>query len=198
MKTLYLMRHGETLFNVTHRIQGASDSPLTERGIAQAQQAKAWFEQHNIQFTTAVASTQERASDTLELITDRPYQRLKGIKEWNFGVFEGQSETLNPKHPGEASYGDFFAEHGYGGESMMQVQARMVKTLSQVMQAADGETVLAVSHGGAIHAFMLHYLPWPDPQQRKLYHGNCAITKLTFDGDFHFVESFDPLAETKI
>ncbi len=43
MKTLYLMRHGETLFNVYHRVQGASDSPLTARGIAQAKEAKAFF-----------------------------------------------------------------------------------------------------------------------------------------------------------
>ncbi|KXA46361.1 hypothetical protein HMPREF3215_00781 [Staphylococcus simulans] len=31
-KTLYLIRHGQTLFNKKHQIQGASDSPLTELG----------------------------------------------------------------------------------------------------------------------------------------------------------------------
>lgn len=40
MKRLYLTRHGETLFNQLHRIQGASDSPLTEKGIAQAKAAR--------------------------------------------------------------------------------------------------------------------------------------------------------------
>ena len=35
-KTLYLMRHGQTLFNVEHKIQGWCDSPLTEQGIKQA------------------------------------------------------------------------------------------------------------------------------------------------------------------
>lgn len=193
MKTLYLMRHGETLFNVYHRIQGASDSPLTARGIAQAKAAKAFYEKRGIHFTDAVSSTQERASDTLELITDQPYQRLKGIKEWNFGVFEGQSETLNPKHPGEASYGTFFADHGYGGEAMMDVQQRMVATLTEVMQHAKGDTVLAVSHGGAMHAFLLHYLAWPMTGY-QIYTGNCAILEMSFDGsEFHFVASDDPL-----
>lgn len=51
MKTLYLMRHGETLFNVYHRVQGASDSPLTARGIAQAKEAKAFFKK-NVAFTS--------------------------------------------------------------------------------------------------------------------------------------------------
>ena len=41
-KTLYLMRHGETLFNSQHRIQGWSDSPLTSKGIKQLK-----FEAHN-------------------------------------------------------------------------------------------------------------------------------------------------------
>lgn len=48
MKTIYLMRHGETLFNVMDTNQGQCDSPLTENGIRQAQAAKAWFLQHGV------------------------------------------------------------------------------------------------------------------------------------------------------
>lgn len=40
VKTIYLMRHGETLFNTQGRVQGVCDSPLTENGRAQAQAAK--------------------------------------------------------------------------------------------------------------------------------------------------------------
>ena len=43
MKALYLMRHGETLFNVHHKNQGWCDSPLTERGHAQARIAGRHF-----------------------------------------------------------------------------------------------------------------------------------------------------------
>lgn len=39
MKTLYLMRHGQTLFNLQHKIQGWCDAPLTEIGIKQAEVA---------------------------------------------------------------------------------------------------------------------------------------------------------------
>lgn len=193
MTTLYLMRHGETRFNVLHRIQGASDSPLTARGVEQAMQAKAYMIEHDMQFDVAVCSTQERAIDTLELITDLPYQRLKGIKEWDFGVFEGESEALNPKHPDTATYEDFFAEHGYGGERMIAVQARMVATLTDVMKRANGQNVLAVSHGGASYAFLLHCMPWAE-LRAVMYHGNCAIHVLQFDGNFHFKRSINPLA----
>lgn len=103
-KTLYLIRHGQTLFNQRKKIQGFCDAPLTELGIKQAKIAGSYFKENNITFDQAYSSTSERASDTLELITDKSYQRLKGLKEWNFGTFEGESEDLNPPLP----YGDFF------------------------------------------------------------------------------------------
>ena len=71
-KTLYLMRHGQTLFNLQHKIQGWCDSPLTELGIKQAKVAGKWFKDHDITFDHAYSSTSERCCDTLEIITDMP------------------------------------------------------------------------------------------------------------------------------
>lgn len=82
-KTLYLMRHGETLFNRLKKIQGACDSPLTARGIADAQRVSAYFQANDITFGHTYCSTQERASDTLELVTKQPYERLKGMGVWS-------------------------------------------------------------------------------------------------------------------
>ena len=70
MKDLYLMRHGETLFNQRRKIQGWCDSPLTEAGINQAKQAKNTLSK--IKFDHFYSSTAERCVDTLELITDQP------------------------------------------------------------------------------------------------------------------------------
>ena len=134
-KTLYLMRHGQTLFNLRKKIQGACDSPLTDEGKRQAKIAGLYFKENNIIFDHAYSSTQERASDTLEIVTDykMPYERLKGIKEWNFGVFEGESEDLNPPHkPNERSFGDFFVK--FKEESEKQVSERMTKALLDIME----------------------------------------------------------------
>ena len=89
-KTLYLMRHGQTLFNLQHKIQGWCDAPLTPLGIKQAQMAKEYFT--NITLDHAYASTSERASDTLEIITDMPYTRLKGLKN---GILVLLKEKMN-------------------------------------------------------------------------------------------------------
>ncbi|BDZ30881.1 histidine phosphatase family protein [Lactiplantibacillus sp. WILCCON 0030] len=189
-KTLYLMRHGQTLFNELHKIQGACDSPLTARGIADAQQVGRNFREHAVHFDQAYCSTQERASDTLELITDQPYKRLKGLKEWEFGVFEGESERLNPQpDPIRHSHGDFFVQ--YGGESDQQVQDRVVKTLQTIMAQPDHQHVLAVSHGGACFMFLRRWLPFEEIQRRQIKLTNCAVLKFSYDaGQFTFEQCF--------
>ncbi|WP_061911047.1 histidine phosphatase family protein [Streptococcus cristatus] len=184
LKTLYLMRHGQTLFNQRHLIQGWCDSPLTELGIYQAQVAGNYFKEQGIQFDQAFSSTSERACDTLEIATEGKvsYQRVKGLKEWNFGVFEGESEDLNPALP----YGDFFVQ--YGGESQQELQDRIDHTIQELMKATTGNTILMVSHGGAIRNFAR---AWEKYQRTeiKTRMTNCCILKFTYsDGIFYLEE----------
>lgn len=180
-KTLYLMRHGQTLFNLQHKIQGACDSPLTEQGIADAKKVGAYFRENDIEFDHAYTSTQERAVDTLELVTDQPYQRLKGLKEWNFGDFEGENQRVNPKFdPKIGSVGDAFVP--FGGEGADQVQARMVKTLTEIMQQPDNQQVLAVGHGASIYLFLKQWIPLAEIVKHTEMH-NCTVLKFGFDSD---------------
>jgi len=181
-KTLYLMRHGQTLFNARKKIQGWCDAPLTELGIKQAKIAGKYFKDNNIAFDHAYSSTSERACDTLELVCDLPYHRVKGLKEWNFGIYEGESEDLNPPLP----YGDFFVN--YGGEGELQMRQRIADTLLEIMQKEDHKVVLAVSHGGACRGFMRY---WQETSQVDQKGGlkNCCILKFEFeDNEFRLLE----------
>lgn len=185
-KTLYLMRHGQTLFNVRRKVQGVCDSPLTELGIEQAKKAAQYFKEREITFDHAYSSTSERACDTLELVTDMDYKRLKGLKEWNFGVFEGESEDLNPKLP----YGDFFK--AFGGEGEMELRERMNRTLTEIMEKEDHQVVLAVSHGAACRQFM-RYWEHVNPMQPNGRLGNCCILRFKYDnGQFELQEIVNP------
>ncbi|KXT74691.1 Phosphoglycerate mutase family [Streptococcus sp. DD10] len=181
---LYLMRHGQTLFNQRHLIQGWCDSPLTKLGIYQAQVARDYFKQAGITFDAAFSSTQERATDTLEIVTEGalPYQRIKGLKEWNFGVFEGESEDLNPSIP----YRDFFVP--YGGESQTQVQERMDTTIRQLMDGSAGKHILMVSHGGALFNFArVHEHNWECQPQGHI--GNCCIYVFRYQNQEFYLET---------
>lgn len=183
MKTLYLMRHGETMFNVQHKIQGWCDSPLTEKGKQQAIQAGQYFKEQGITFDHAYCSTSERCSDTLELITDMPYQRLKGLKEMFYGELEGESERLNCETPKECE--TYYLQ--FHGESSNDVRDRMMKTLTEIMSQEDHTSVLAISHSGACFNF-LRGIQDPSEELKKGF-GNCCIFVYEFDkGTFRLKE----------
>ncbi|MEH7417351.1 histidine phosphatase family protein [Neobacillus drentensis] len=180
-KTFYLMRHGQTEFNKRRKIQGWCDSPLTELGVKQAETAAKYMKEHNIVFDHAYSSTSERACDTLEIVTDMPYTRLKGLKEWNFGTFEGESEDLNPSLP----YGNFFAN--YGGEKEKEFQKRVANTCQKIMEEENG-VVLAVSHGAACRKFMQYWEHTSSIKQKERI-SNCCILKFEYENkEFKLIE----------
>lgn len=191
-KILYLMRHGQTLFNILHKNQGICDSPLTQQGIADAKRVHEYLQQNNIIFDHAYTSTQERASDTLELVTDQPYQRLKGLKEWNFGLLEGESQRLNPPFDSKlGSVGDGYVQ--YGGDSADAVQKRMVKTLTNIMIQKGHQRVLVVGHGASIYLFLKNWIPL-DELLNHIELRNCAILKFSFDDEtkkFTYLETIN-------
>ena len=197
MKEFYLMRHGQTRFNAQHRIQGVCDAPLTELGIEQAKKAGQYLAKQERIFDHLFASTSERASDTLEIVTGRTdYERLKGLKEQDFGAFEGQPEYLTPKTlPDGQGFGDYFVQ--FGGESATQVKDRMELTVRAIMESvAEGSKSLIVSHGVAIAQFFRRVLdPVPDIRGLK----NCCILHFTYDqGQFELLSVYNPVEEEYI
>ena len=176
MKSVFLIRHGQTLFNRQKKIQGFCDSPLTEVGIKQAEIAGKHVLDLGLTFDDAYSSTSERASDTLELIADVPYKRIKGLREWNFGDLEAEGEHLNPPLP----YRDFFVQ--FGGEDEFEFQHRINTTITQLAEESDGENILMVSHGAAIAQF---YKKWVDHSEvrRKGRIQNCSILHYHFEND---------------
>lgn len=178
-KTLYVLRHAETLFNVQHKTQGWCDSPLTERGIQQARIAGQEMAARGLTFDHAHCSTAERCSDTLEIATAEtfgapmPYERHKDLREFNFGPFEGKDQCLEPGFP----RGDFYV--AYGGENDEMVTERMTRALTAIMERPDHHSVLVVSSGGASRAFFVSNLP--TAEARPVYFCNCMSYLYEYD-----------------
>ncbi|WP_303972568.1 histidine phosphatase family protein [Streptococcus merionis] len=193
-KTLYLMRHGQTRLNVQGRVQGAFDSPLTELGIEQATKARAYFEKMGIHFDLVLSSTQERASDTAELVAGQVPIRYKFLKEMDFGEFEAKEESTLPAfREGATSFEDLLVP--FGGEDIRRVGQRVYDGLREVLsQVGEDETILAVSHGAAMWGFILQ-IGASIPAGVRF--GNCAICKLTLspEEDFVLEAVIDPLSD---
>lgn len=181
MKRLYLLRHGQTEFNVKKLVQGRCDSPLTNLGRQQAQRAAAWLKAHDVVPDKVVSSPLGRAMDTASLVAceligpDAAVEPCKGIIERCYGTFEGGPHDALPTdvwNPGE----DLVP---FGGEGSRALQERMVATLTNLMDAEDIETLLAVSHGSASRQFIRAAAPEGFELPTKL--PNCAIMIFNFD-----------------
>lgn len=181
MKRLYLLRHGQTEFNVKKFVQGRCDSPLTDLGRQQAAKAAAWLKARDVTPDKVVSSPLSRAMATARLVAgellgpDAAVEPCEGIIERCYGPFEGGPHDALPTNvwdPGE----DLIP---FGGEGSQALQERMVSTLANLMSADDVETVLAVSHGSASRQFIKAAAPEGFELPAKL--PNCAIMIFDFD-----------------
>lgn len=181
MKRLYLLRHGQTEFNVKKLVQGRCDSPLTDLGRQQAGMAAAWLKARNVVPDKVVSSPLGRAMDTAQLVAtellgpDAAVEPCEGIIERSYGTFEEGPHDALPTDvwdPGE----DLIP---FGGEGSHALQERMVGTLTNLMGAKDTETLLAVSHGSASRQFIKAAAPEGFELPTKL--PNCAIMIFDFD-----------------
>lgn len=185
MTVIYLMRHGETLFNVMDVNQGQCDSPLTQNGIAQAHMAAQWYRDHHIIFDRAYSSTSERAIDTTEIILDgMEYTKRKDLKEIFLGTKEASPNSENPPYP----YGDYFVK--YGGEDLDAFTQRFYDAVKEIAETNEGKTVLVTAHGTAIRRFLTK-IRYSNPHTIH----NCGIVKLGFcDHRFEVLDIINPCA----
>ena len=171
MKKLYLLRHGQTEFNVKKLVQGRCDSPLTDLGRQQAGMAAAWLKGHGVVPDKVVSSPLGRAMDTAQLVAtellgpDAAVEPCEGIIERCYGSFEEGPHDALPTDvwdPGE----DLVP---FGGEGSQALQERMVGTLTNLMGA----------EGIATRQFIKAAAPKGFELPAKL--PNCAIMIFNFD-----------------
>lgn len=129
MPEFYLLRHGQTLFNLEEKVQGYNDSPLTDTGILQARQAG--YGAREILFTAAYSGTAQRQSDTAELFLSEnlhpiPVQKDFHFSEACFGKYEGGTyyDMLNPLYEDlKESYAGYDGLYRFYND--MQIAARL-------------------------------------------------------------------------
>lgn len=181
MKRLYLLRHGQTEFNVKKLVQGRCDSPLTDLGCQQAAKAAAWLKARDVTPDKIVSSPLGRAMATARLVAgellgpNAKVEPCEGIIERCYGTFEEGPHDALPTDvwdPGE----DLVP---FGGEGSQALQARMVDTLTTLINNPGIETLLAVSHGSASRQFIKATVPDGFELPAKL--PNCAIMIFSFE-----------------
>ena len=182
--TLYFVRHGESAANAAHVFAGQRDSPLTDRGHAQAKVvAKAL--QH-VHFDRLVTSTLSRTRDTAAEIAagrDLAVEAFDELKEIDLGEAAGKpfDEMRGlPNYDGEG-----FTQWP-GGESLDQVVTRAMRVIDGLVQESPGRTLCIVGHGGVTRILVSKFMGVL-PKLIRVPATNTNITIATFDGDNGYV-----------
>ena len=202
-KTIWLIRHAQSVANRDRIIQGHLDTDLTDLGYEQARLTGLYFEENKeaFQIKHIFASDLKRTQQTGKFISDNlgiPIQIDPSLREAFFGKWEGiHSPTLALED--QENYGKWMNNKRWRPEwceSFDSLQKRGVQAIENIARNNLGNTVI-VTHGGIIHSFALSLTQnlGEDPTVH-----NCGITKLkaTFkennEIDFQ-IEDFDYLAE---
>lgn len=176
---LYLVRHGETIWNHSLKYQGHADVPLNERGVLQAEALARRL--RGERFAAFYASDLIRATETARIIA-QPHGGtvipVPALREINFGAWEGLTrDEIKARFP-EISQQWWTAPYETrlpGGETLREVAARAVGALFEIAARHDGEQVLVVSHGGTIRAAIGSLLRMDLNQYWRLRQDNTAL-----------------------
>lgn len=177
MLNLYIVRHGKTLFNKKHLIQGVCDSPLVAEGVEQAQQLQESLQ--SVPFVSCYVSPLNRAVQTADIITEGrniPTFINNNLEEFNFGSIEGDSEeklisiypVLSGKHV-----------DGFDGEDMTEFTSRIITALDEIRKNNSDGNVLVVTHSGVITALLNTLTTLP--KEEIIHVQNCSVTKFKWE-----------------
>lgn len=197
LTTIYLVRHGETDWNVQRKYQGSTDVPLNAVGREQAATLGAWLAADASRFpgTAIISSPLSRAFVTAQAIADaRGIARDAivsdpDVQERSYGVAEGY--TLEER---EARWPD---ANWDGLESWEHVAIRAMRALGRVQASRPGEGTFVVCHGGLINAILAE-LSGGEIGTGKTTILNTSLTTIVNDGAgwsivaYNEIPHFDP------
>ena len=196
-KTIHIIRHGETAYNKTGRIQGQGiDASLNDQGRAQG---IAFFETYQtLALDKIYVSTLKRTKESVMNFINKgiPYELLIGLNEISWGDQEGRSFTPETKKRhfdvlGSWQKGDY-DRVSPGGESPNQVMVRQREALAHIMKQNHESEVLICMHGRAMRILLSWLLYDSLSKMESFEHTNLCRYQVNYDGNhFSLVASND-------
>jgi broad specificity phosphatase PhoE len=185
MQMLYLIRHAETEYNREGRVQGHTDSPLSELGREQALRLRGRIA--GIKLAAAAASPAGRAVDTALTALDgsMPVETFDGLREMNLGVWEEQlAADIRKEYPKEIKV--WFDRPSRlrieGGETMRSFRRRVTNAMDQIRDLHADRTVAVFTHGGVIRIYLTALLGMKLDDVWRFKIDNCSLTRVFFPG----------------
>lgn len=173
---IYIVRHGETDWNVEGRYQGRQDTELNEKGRSQAREIKEKLK--DVKFDKIISSPLKRAYETAEIIANGfPIEVDSRLIERSNGELEGKlreeiHQIVNYNDPKETRYGI---------ENINDLRARVFDFCKHLEEISEGKNVLVVTHAGVCIYVRCYFEGEPPEMNYRSYRlNNCEV--ITYEG----------------
>ena len=184
---IFLVRHGATTLTAEDRFAGATDVPLSDEGREQVRRLAARLSDDGI--SAVYASPLGRTVETANILAqphDLQVQTRDGLREISHGHWEQMTrKEVDVKYPEEAAAWeeDPYTFAPVGGESGLDVTARSLPVLMEIVRAHAGQRVLVVSHKATIRLLLSSLLGF-DPRRYRdnLDQSPAALNVVDFRG----------------
>ena len=194
---IYLIRHGQTDWNLEGKIQGRHDVSLNETGSKQAELLAMGMDKRPV--VQIFSSRQKRALETAQAVGRRQHVAvtvIDGLEEGEFGEWEGKTwDEISREYPEEFKV--WCTEPAEivppGGESRPQIYRRIGNALKEILRRSRGDIAI-VSHGAALAYMVSLMLEKELGDHDEIIVKNASISTVEYDretGKFHMAEAND-------
>jgi probable phosphoglycerate mutase len=177
LPSIYVIRHGETAWSLSHQHTGRTDIPLTERGERDASALSTKLQSLN--FAKVWTSPLTRARRTAELagFADR-LETDDDLMEWDYGAYEGRrTSEIRAARPGWNP----FVDGCPGGETVADVGARADRVIARV-RAVEGDVAL-FAHRDILRVLIARWIELRAIEGRRLFLETASVSVLGYDHD---------------
>jgi alpha-ribazole phosphatase len=191
MKTIYFVRHGESIFNLEKRFAGWSDCALTPLGKRQANEVASRMKTF-VDIERILSSDLIRAYDTaheIAHILSLPIHVDKRLREVHLGLWEGKTmEYINEHYPDEVKtwFSDYIGFCYPEGETIKEMLVRTEASIQEQLENYD--TILVVAHAGVISNILAKWVLGDEKKSPAFHIKNACIQKIVIDRDYTYLD----------
>ena len=167
---IYIVRHGQTNWNVIGRNQGRTDIELNQKGIEQALELKEKLK--DIKFDKIFSSPLKRAYKTAQIITSNEIIIDNRLIERANGILEGK---LTHEIPIDIDF-NIISENDMGIESIIDFRNRINNFFNEIKEKYKNKNILVVTHAGISIYARCYFEGEPvDGNYSRLKLKNCEV-----------------------
>lgn len=195
---IYLIRHGQTDWNIQGKIQGSHDIPLNETGYRQAQMLAKGMSSRTVK--RIFASPLIRAAETAKALGKEKKVDvcfMPKLVEVEFGKWEGLTwAEIKKEYPKEYEQWSLNSAEATppGGETQNEIIKRCTEALKEIISLTGGEEDTAIVSHGATLAHLFSYMMRNSPEIESMIVENASITTINYNPlteDFTLLELND-------